>query len=76
MGVDSQDGSATSSTFTSQNVTAEDMLKSQTVGLVKLADFRKRRAEVLEQKERETEQRLQSGLATPRSGTATPNSDG
>ncbi|KAI4124731.1 MAG: hypothetical protein LQ338_004649 [Usnochroma carphineum] len=39
--------------FTSQAATAEDLLKSHTVGLVHLNDFRKRRAEALEQKERE-----------------------
>lgn len=39
--------------FTSQGATAEDLLKSHTVGLVHLTDFRKRRAEALEQKERE-----------------------
>ncbi|KAF3941805.1 hypothetical protein ABW19_dt0206725 [Dactylella cylindrospora] len=39
--------------FTSQNETLEDVLKSQTVGLVHLSDFKKRRAELLEQKERE-----------------------
>lgn len=39
--------------FTSQAPTAEDLLKSHTVGLVHLNDFRKRRAEALEQKERE-----------------------
>ncbi|KAI9675226.1 MAG: hypothetical protein M1822_008963 [Bathelium mastoideum] len=37
------------SRFTAQNATAEDLLKSSTVGLVKLEDFRKRRAEVLDQ---------------------------
>ena len=42
--------------FTHQNITAEDLLKSQTVGLVQLSDFRKRRAEVLEQKEREAQE--------------------
>lgn len=41
--------------FTSQASTAEDLLKSQTVGLVHLSDFRKRRAEALEQKEREAQ---------------------
>ncbi|KAL8682182.1 MAG: hypothetical protein Q9186_001719 [Xanthomendoza sp. 1 TL-2023] len=40
--------------FTSQGATAEDLLQSHTVGLVHLNDFRKRRAEALEQKERET----------------------
>ncbi|KAL9100838.1 MAG: hypothetical protein Q9163_003828 [Psora crenata] len=39
--------------FTIQASTAEDLLRSQTVGLVHLSDFRKRRAEALEQKERE-----------------------
>lgn len=40
--------------FTSQASTAADLLASQTVGLVHLSDFRKRRAEALEQKERES----------------------
>ena len=39
------------SRFKSQAPSAEDLLKSQTVGLVALSDFRKRRAEALEQKE-------------------------
>ncbi|EXJ55406.1 hypothetical protein A1O7_08333 [Cladophialophora yegresii CBS 114405] len=50
--------------FTSQSASAEDLLKSQTVGLVNLADFRKRRADVLEQKEKEA-----------REGARTPDSD-
>ncbi|KAI5290438.1 hypothetical protein KEM52_000445 [Ascosphaera acerosa] len=41
------------SRFTAQTASAEDLLKSHTVGLVHLSDFRKRRAEVLEQKEKE-----------------------
>ncbi|KAL8938011.1 MAG: hypothetical protein Q9216_004120 [Gyalolechia sp. 2 TL-2023] len=45
--------SSHNSRFTSQGATAEDLLKSHTVGLVHLTDFRKRRAEALEQKERE-----------------------
>lgn len=36
------------SRFTSQAVTVEDRLKADTVGLVTLDDFRKRRAEALE----------------------------
>ena len=44
-----------SSRFTAQAITAEDLLKSQTVGLVHLSDFRKRRVEALEQKEREAQ---------------------
>lgn len=48
--------------FTAENVTAEDLLKAQTTGLVTLSDFRKRRAEVLEQVGRET---TASGTDTP-----------
>ncbi|ROV98093.1 hypothetical protein VMCG_06959 [Cytospora schulzeri] len=56
-------------------------LSTNTVGLVHLADFRKRRAEVLEQQEREAREALRSGTTTPlidRSQSATPNntSDG
>lgn len=47
--------------FTSQAATAEDVLKSQTVGLVQLADYKKRRAEALE-----------SSRNTPASGESTP----
>ncbi|MCJ1468025.1 hypothetical protein MMC07_006651 [Pseudocyphellaria aurata] len=69
--------------FTSQASTAEDLLKSQTVGLVHLSDFRKRRAEALEQKEREAQggsfgrfatatPASTSGAATPSDGVSTP----
>ena len=60
--------------FTSQTKTAEDLLSTQTVGLVNLSDFRKRRAEALEQKERDAQESLLGGS----SGRATPtaNSDG
>jgi protein FAM50 len=60
-----------SSRFTSQNATAEDLLKAQTVGLVNLSDFRKRRAEALEVKEREGLEQS-SGRITPVSGASTP----
>lgn len=64
------------SRFTPQNATAEDLLKSQTVGLVHLSDFRKRRAEALEQKEREaTGSSLGRFKPSSRSGAVTP-SDG
>ncbi|KAI9792638.1 MAG: hypothetical protein M1833_001042 [Piccolia ochrophora] len=68
---------ATAGRFTAQLHTAEDLLKSQTVGLVHLSDFRKRRAEALEQKEREAQDRS-LGRFTPAggSGTATPSGDG
>lgn len=64
--------------FTSQASTAEDLLKSQTVGLVHLSDFRKRRAEVLEQKEREAHQGEGYGRFTRAStvSSATALSDG
>lgn len=68
--------STPNSRFTTQASTTEDLLKSQTVGLVHLSDFRKRRAEALEQKEREAHNRS-LGRFTPASGSgaATP-SDG
>lgn len=47
----------------SQGASAEDLLKTQTVGLVNLADFRKRRADVLEQKEKEAHDRSQGAIA-------------
>jgi hypothetical protein len=63
----------TASRFTCQVATAEDLLKEQTVGLVHLSDFRKRRAEALEQKERERQDTTISKSSTPGgSGTATP----
>jgi len=37
------------SRFVAPQSTADDLLQSQTIGLVQLSDFRKRRAEVLEQ---------------------------
>ncbi|KAL8931727.1 MAG: hypothetical protein Q9211_006769 [Gyalolechia sp. 1 TL-2023] len=66
--------------FTSQGATAEDLLKSHTVGLVHLTDFRKRRAEALEQKERETHggslgrftAAAKSGTPLSRDGVTTP----
>ena len=58
--------------FTSQNKTAEDLLSTQTVGLVALSDFRKRRAEAIEQKERDAQDALLSGG----SGRGTPTPDG
>ncbi|KAK0637678.1 Protein FAM50A [Lasiodiplodia hormozganensis] len=61
------------SRFTSQASTAEDLLKSQTVGLVHLSDFRKRRAEALDLKDRERqEQALGSGRGGSTSGASTP----
>lgn len=59
----SRSGTPGTGRFTAQAETAEDLLKSQTVGLVHLDDFRKRRAEALEHKERGT-----SGASTPQDG--------
>jgi hypothetical protein len=60
-GTSTPSNEAHSSRFTSQQATAEDLLKSQTVGLVQLSDFRKRRAEALELKQG-------SGTSTPATG--------
>ncbi|KAH7114249.1 XAP5, circadian clock regulator-domain-containing protein [Dendryphion nanum] len=57
--------------FAAQAATAEDILKEQTVGLVNLSEFRKRRAEALERKEREGSTGG-SGATTPRDGASTP----
>lgn len=65
---------AVHSNYVPQNTTAEDLLKSETVGLVKLDDFRKRRAEVVERKEKE--KREGSGRGTPAGdGSRTPGAD-
>ncbi|KAK0100531.1 hypothetical protein ONS95_006991 [Cadophora gregata] len=58
--------------FTSQTKTAEDLLSTQTVGLVNLSDYRKRRAEAIEQKERD----VQDAILGVISGQPTPTSDG
>lgn len=67
-----------SSRFTPQNQTTHQRLSTNTVGLVALSDFRKRRAEVLEQQEREARDAA-SGTSTPtpdRSLTGTPDNAG
>lgn len=68
--------SSSESRFTSQNKTTQERLSTNTVGLVALSDFRKRRAEVLEQQEREAREALISGapLESPdRSCSGTPD---
>ncbi|BCS20407.1 FAM50/XAP5 family protein [Aspergillus puulaauensis] len=65
--------SSTPRSFTSQTASAEDLLKSQTVGLVHLSDFRKRRAEVLEQKEREAHDKSLGRFTSGNSRSATPS---
>lgn len=59
--------------FTSQSTTAEDLLKNQTVGLVNLSEFRKRRADALEAKEREAQDKAYGRFKQSKSGTATPD---
>ncbi|KAF8469151.1 XAP5, circadian clock regulator-domain-containing protein [Kalaharituber pfeilii] len=53
------------SRFTKPTETLEDVLKTQTVGLVNLSEFKKRRAELLEQKEREAAERGRIGTPQP-----------
>lgn len=65
------------SRFTPQNKSTHERLSTNTVGLVALSDFRKRRAEVLEQQEREAREAAISGTSTPdRSLTGTPDNAG
>ncbi|KAL4868649.1 hypothetical protein BDV12DRAFT_169139 [Aspergillus spectabilis] len=64
---------STPRSFTSQTASAEELLKSQTVGLVHLSDFRKRRAEVLEQKEREAHDKSLGRFTSGNSRSATPS---
>lgn len=52
-GASTPSGSTLGLRFTSQSKTTEDILSTQTVGLVALSDFSKRRAEAIEQKEKE-----------------------
>ena len=50
------------SRFTKTTETLEDVLKTQTIGLVHLSEFKKRRVELLEQKEREAAERGRIGI--------------
>ncbi|KAJ4398733.1 hypothetical protein N0V85_006200 [Neurospora sp. IMI 360204] len=62
--------STPNSRFAPQNKTVQERVSSSTVGLVNLADFRKRRAEVLEQQHREVRE---AAIAAARgTGTANP----
>ncbi|KAI5269657.1 XAP5-domain-containing protein [Aureobasidium subglaciale] len=70
MASEGESGTSTpNSRFTTQAKSADDILSAQTVGLVHLDDFRKRRADAIDAKEREA---LESGRATPRSATDSP----
>jgi protein FAM50 len=68
-------GTSTPRSFTGQSASAEDLLKSQTVGLVNLSDFRKRRAEVVEQKEREAHDKSLGRVTAGNSRSATPSGE-
>lgn len=57
--------------FTSQRKTAEDLLSTQTVGLVALSDFRKRRAEAIEAKEKDAHDAINSTGTGGRTGPST-----
>lgn len=72
-----QEDSRTSTprSFTGQSASAEDLLKSQTVGLVHLSDFRKRRAEAVEQKEREAHDKSLGRVTAGNSRSATPSGE-
>lgn len=70
---ESQSRTSTPRSFTNQSATAEDLLKSQTVGLVHLSEFRKRRADILEQKEREAHDKSLGRLGAGNSRSATPS---
>ncbi|EPE10952.1 xap5 domain containing protein [Ophiostoma piceae UAMH 11346] len=66
----------TASRFTAQNQSTEQRLSTNVVGLVELSDFRKRKAEVLEQQEREAREAAQKGNATPTDGAAGDEASG
>lgn len=79
MSMSNNNANSQPSRFTPQNQTPHERLSSNTVGLVALSDFRKRRAEALEQQEREAHEaalasgRSSAGATPDRSQTATPN---
>jgi len=70
-------GTATPNRFTNHTDTLEDALKNQTVGLVHLADFKKRRTELAEQRDRQAAEKFQSTRGgsgnTSREGSAGPD---
>ncbi len=65
-------GTSTPRSFTNQTASTEDLLKSQTVGLVHLDDFRKRRAEVLEQREKEAQDKTYGRFKSSTRRVGTP----
>jgi protein FAM50 len=65
-------GTSTPRSFANQTASTEELLKSHTVGLVHLDDFRKRRAEVLEQKEKEAQDKSYGRFTASASRVGTP----
>ncbi|TGZ84034.1 XAP5-domain-containing protein [Ascodesmis nigricans] len=63
-----------SSTFTTPSTTLEDELKTQTVGLVNLRDFQKRRVELAEQRDREAAESTVAGRSGVGAGSAASSS--
>ncbi|WEW56853.1 hypothetical protein PRK78_002308 [Emydomyces testavorans] len=70
---ETQSRTSTPRSFANQTTSAEELLKSQTVGLVHLSEFRKRRADILEQKEREAHDKSLGRLGVGNSRSATPS---
>ncbi|CUS12157.1 unnamed protein product [Tuber aestivum] len=70
----------TPSRFVANTETLEDVLKTQTVGLVHLSEFKKRRVELAEQRDREAAEKLQpirtsgggGGASSSREGSEAP----
>ncbi|PFH55619.1 hypothetical protein XA68_17943 [Ophiocordyceps unilateralis] len=63
-----------SARFTPSNKTTNERLSTNTVGLVALSDFRKRRAEVLEQQEREAREAALAGASSAAESAAADSS--
>ncbi|KAI5805101.1 XAP5, circadian clock regulator-domain-containing protein [Geopyxis carbonaria] len=63
---------STPNRFTNHTETLEDALKTQTVGLVHLSEFKKRRTELAEQREREAAEKLQTPAGRSREGSTAP----
>ncbi|KAI5817206.1 XAP5, circadian clock regulator-domain-containing protein [Pyronema omphalodes] len=66
---------STPNRFTNHTDTLEDALKNHTVGLVHLADFKKRRTELAEQRDREAAEKFQS-VGTSRGGSGRTSHEG
>ncbi|PWW71679.1 XAP5-domain-containing protein [Tuber magnatum] len=80
----SDPATGTPSRFVANTETLEDVLKTQTVGLVHLSEFKKRRVELAEQRDREAAEKLQpirsggggGGPSSSREGSEAPTGGG